>query len=219
MPSRGECMTRGKEPSPRMCVAHLRERLFGWAVFIIILALLGYATILFGGKWVVDDEKMVLDATTTIETADGDVIGELYQENRVPVDLGDLPEHVKNAFLAIEDRRFYEHAGVDFKSVMRAVFRDIIAMEKVEGASTITQQLAKNLFLYNDKTWIRNTKVAMALIYFERKLTTNAILELYIYPMYFGHNIYGIDRASQIFFSIHAHEFTVAEVALLAGLA
>src|SRR5699024_1362801 len=97
MPSRGECMTRAKQPKPRMSFSHLLRRLFGWAVFIIIFALLGYATILFGGNWVVDDVKMVLDATTTIETADGDVIGELYQENRVPVDLGDLPEHVKNA--------------------------------------------------------------------------------------------------------------------------
>lgn len=212
-------MTRAKQPKPRMSFSHLLKRLFGWAVFIIIFALLGYATILFGGKWVVDDEKMVLDATTTIETADGDVIGELYQENRVPVDLGDLPEHVKNAFIAIEDRRFYEHAGVDLKSVMRAVFRDIIAMEKVEGASTITQQLAKNLFLYNDKTWLRKTKEAMAAIYLERKLTKNEILELYINQMYFGHNIYGIERASQTFFSKHAHELTVAEGALLAGLA
>src|SRR5699024_554410 len=148
MPSRGECMTRAKQPKPRMSFSHLLKRLFGWAVFIIIFALLGYATILFGGKWVVDDEQMVLDATTKIETADGEVIGGRYQKHRAPVVLGDLAEHVKSAFIAIEVRRFYEHAGVDLKSVIRAVFRDIIAMEKVEVASTITPQLAKNLSPY-----------------------------------------------------------------------
>src|SRR5699024_9359963 len=148
------------QPKPTGSFSQLLTRHFGWAGFRIRSALLGYATGLFGGKGVVDDETRVLAATSTIETSGGEGSGKLYQQHRVRADIGDRPEHVQNAFIAIEDRRFYEHGGVDLKSVMRAVCRDIIGMEKVEGASTITQQLAKNLFLYNDKTWLRKTKEA-----------------------------------------------------------
>jgi penicillin-binding protein 2A len=194
-----------------------------WSVlaagFIVFIGLLGYTAILFGGKLIVDKERLILDATTTLETADGEVIGELYNENRTPISLKTIPDHVKNAFIAIEDRRFYKHGGVDFKSVTRAVYKDILARSKVEGASTLTQQLAKNLFLYNDKTWSRKAKEVMAAVYLERKLTKDEILELYINQMYYGQGIYGIERASQRFFSKPAEELSIAEGAMLAGLA
>src|SRR5699024_5939297 len=148
-------------------------------IFIVMLGLIGYMFILFGGRLVVDEQALILDATTTVETVDGDVIYELYNENRIPIDANRIPQHVKDAFVSIEDRRFYKHAGVDFRSVVRAVYRDIIALDKVEGASTITQQLAKNLFLSNDKTWMRKTKEAMAAIYLEREFSKDKILELY----------------------------------------
>src|SRR5699024_7634038 len=135
----------------------------------------------------------ILDKTSTIETVDGKTIASLYHENRTPITIENVPDDVKNAFIAIEDRRFYEHAGVDFQSVVRAVFKDILALRKVEGASTITQQVAKNLFLSHDKTWMRKTKEVMAAIYLERKLTKDEILELYLNDMYFGKGVYGID--------------------------
>ncbi|MFC4559170.1 transglycosylase domain-containing protein [Virgibacillus kekensis] len=187
--------------------------------FMLLLGLLGYAIILFGGNLVVDEENLVLDATTTIETEDGEVIGKLYNENRIPINIDRVPEHVKEAFVAVEDRRFYEHAGVDFQSVIRAVYRDILAMSKVEGASTITQQLAKNLFLHNDKTWMRKTKEVMAAIYLERNFSKDKILELYLNEIYFGHGWYGIEVATQKFFSKSVEDLTLSEGAMLAGLA
>src|SRR5699024_10045254 len=104
-------------------------------------------------------------------------------------------------------------------SVARAVYKDIIAMSKVEGASTITQQLAKNLFLSNDKTWMRKTKEVMAAVYLERQLSKDRILELYLNQMYFGQGIYGVEKASQRFFSKSVQELSLSEGAMLAGLA
>lgn len=193
-----------------------------WASIIIVgiclLSLLGYSFILYGGKLVVDEEALILPATTTIETTEGEVIAKIYEENRQPIELAEVPEHVIQAFVAIEDRRFYQHAGIDFKSIVRAVYRDIVAFSKVEGASTITQQLAKNLFLSNDKTWMRKTKEAMAAIYLERTFSKDEILELYLNAIYFGHGVYGIEAAAKKYFSKSAKHLTVAEGALLAGI-
>ncbi|QKY68518.1 transglycosylase domain-containing protein [Lentibacillus sp. CBA3610] len=188
-------------------------------VFVLALGAIGYGVILFGGALIVDEEGLTLDVTTTIETSDGTVIGKLYEENRIPIALEAIPEHVQEAFIAVEDRRFYDHSGVDFISVVRAVYRDIIAMAKVEGASTITQQLAKNLFLTNDKTWLRKTKEVMAAIHLERNLSKNEILELYLNEIYFGQGVYGLEAASQKFFNKSAEDLTLSEGTLLAGMA
>ncbi|WP_052360714.1 transglycosylase domain-containing protein [Oceanobacillus manasiensis] len=188
-------------------------------VAILVLSLIGFTLILYGGGLVVDDEAFLLDSTTTIETEDGTVIGKLYNENRELVSIDRIPNHVKNAFVAIEDRRFYDHAGVDLRSVMRAIVRDIVAMKKVEGASTITQQLAKNLFLHHDKTIMRKTKEVMAAIYIEQNFTKDQILELYLNEIYFGKGIYGIETAANYFFSKPISELSIEEGALLAGLA
>lgn len=187
-------------------------------IFISLLGLLGYMFIIFGGRLVVDEQALVLNTTTTIETTDGNIIAELYTENRHLVDYTDIPDHVIDAFIAIEDQRFYEHAGIDSRSVVRAVYRDLTAFSKAEGASTITQQLAKNLFLSHDKTWMRKTKEAMAALYLERNFSKNEILELYLNAIYFGHGIYGVETAAQKYFSKSITDVTVAEGALLAGI-
>ncbi|WP_174616229.1 transglycosylase domain-containing protein [Virgibacillus ihumii] len=186
---------------------------------VAVLGLMGYAAVVFGGALVVDEEELTLDATTTIETTDGKVIGRVFDENRIPVSIDKIPKHVQEAFVAIEDRRFYEHEGVDFRSVVRAVMEDIAAMAKVEGASTITMQLAKNLFLHNDKTWMRKTKEVMAAIHLERELSKKRILELYLNEIYFGQGVYGVEAASRFYFSKSVNDLTIAEGALLAGMA
>lgn len=186
---------------------------------VFALSALGYMVIFFGGVFVVDQDKLILDATTTIVTEDGDVVGEVYQENRVLVGIEDIPQHVLDAYIAIEDRRFYDHQGIDYKSIFRAIYRDIIARSKVEGGSTITQQLAKNLFYTNDKTWLRKTKEIMAAIYLERHYSKNEILEMYLNTIYFGSGVYGIETASEKFFSKPVTDLTLEEGALLAGLA
>lgn len=193
--------------------------LIGIIGIMVILSVSGYFFIIYGGSMIIDDEDLILDEATTIEAADGSVLKKVYDENRTPVDIDKVPDHVQDAFVAIEDKRFFEHAGVDFNSVVRALSRDITAMEKTEGASTITQQLAKNISLQNDKTWLRKTKEVMGAIYLERTLSKDKILELYMNQMYFGHGVYGVEEASQYFFSKSAGDLSVAEGALLAGLA
>lgn len=188
-------------------------------IVLVLIGLIGYVLILFGGRLVADKDELVLDATTTIETVDGKVIATLYNENRSLVSLDQVPTHVQDSFIAIEDVRFYKHKGLDFKSIVRAVFKDIVAREKVEGASTLTQQLAKNLFLESDKTWTRKTKEAMAALYLERKFTKDEIFELYLNTIYFGEGVYGIEMAARYFYSKPVEELSVAEGALLAGLA
>lgn len=185
---------------------------------LFILALIAYTTILYGGKLIVDEEKMTLSGPTTIETVDGEELWSLYDEYRIPVKLDEIPDHVIHAFISIEDRRFFEHSGVDFISIMRAIYRDIVARSKVEGASTITQQLAKNLFLSNEKTWLRKTKEVMVSLYLERELTKDNILELYLNVIYFGKGQYGIEAASQKFFSKSVGDLTLEEGALLAAI-
>lgn len=185
---------------------------------VFVFALIAYTTILYGGKLFVDEEKLAISPPTTIETEDGEIIWYLYDQYRLPVNLEDVPEHVKNAFIAVEDKRFYEHSGVDIRSIMRAIYRDVITRSKAEGASTITQQLAKNLFLTNEKTWLRKTKEAMIALYLEREFTKDEILEMYLNVIYFGEGMYGIEAAANKFFYKSVEELTVDEAALLAGI-
>lgn len=184
----------------------------------ILLAVLGYLFIIFGGRFVIDEKALILPVASKVVLEDGTIIGKIYSENREYVTLQQIPDHVENAFITLEDKRFYDHAGVSFISVARAVYRDIISMSKEEGASTITQQLAKNLFLTNDKSWMRKTKEVMASIYLERNLSKQQILELYLNEVYFGHGIHGVGTAANYFFGKNVDELTVDEGAMLAGM-
>lgn len=216
-----------KQYSTRMERRENKKPIFSFRDKIIILSLtiifvisgLVYTTIFFGGVFVVDKEAFVLDATTEVVTEDGNVIGQLYLENRELISIDKIPEHVLDAYISIEDRRFYKHSGVDYYSIFRAIYRDIVARSKVEGGSTITQQLAKNLFFTNDKTWFRKIKEIMAAFYIERHYTKDDIFEMYLNQIYFGSGVYGIETATQKFFSKSVDEITLEEGALLAGLA
>src|SRR5699024_3037742 len=185
---------------------------------VFVLALIAYTTILYGGKLFVDQDKLLITPPTTIETGEGEILWYLYDVYRLPVDLEDIPDHVKDAFVTVEDKRFYSHGGVDMRSIFRALYKDIIARDKVEGASTITQQLAKNLFLSNDKSWMRKTKEAMIALYLEREFTKDEILEMYLNVIYFGQGQYGVEAAANKFFYKSVEDLEVEEAALLAGM-
>ncbi len=135
-----------------------------------------------------------------------------------PVSLRALPKYVPNAFVAIEDRRFYEHFGVDLFGIARASFANLLHRGVAQGGSTITQQLAKNLFLTQERTLMRKLQEALLALWLERRFSKQEILQLYLNRVYFGSGAYGIDQASQHYFGKPAKELSLAEAAMLAGL-
>jgi len=134
------------------------------------------------------------------------------------VPLNELPDYVPNAFVAIEDRRFYSHHGVDPLGIARALVRDILRRGAAQGGSTITQQLAKNLFLTQERTVTRKLQEIALALWLEHKFGKAQILELYLNRVYFGAGAYGIEAAAQRYFGKSARQLTLAEAAMLAGL-
>ena len=157
-------------------------------------------------------------AVTRIYSADKQLLAELYLEKRDPVPLDRIPSYLKAALIATEDRKFYTHSGLDLKGIARAMIKDILAGEFVEGASTITQQLAKTLFLTSRKTMVRKIKEAILAFQLERRYTKDEILELYLNQVYFGSGAYGVKSAAKIFFNKSVQDLTLAECALIAGM-
>ncbi|MGD9086233.1 MAG: PBP1A family penicillin-binding protein [Desulfobacterales bacterium] len=158
------------------------------------------------------------DAVTRIYSADKVLLAELFVEKREPVPLETIPRNLTAALVATEDRKFYKHSGVDLKGIARAIYKDIKAGEFVEGASTITQQLAKTLFLTPRKTLVRKLKEAILAFQLERRYTKDEILELYLNQVYFGSGAYGVESAAKIFFGKSVKDLTLSECALVAGM-
>ena len=157
-------------------------------------------------------------SVTRIYSADKVLLAELFVEKRDPVPLKVIPQYLKKALIATEDRKFYQHSGVDLKGILRAIIKDIRAGEFVEGASTITQQLAKTLFLTPRKTLLRKIKEAFLAFQLERRYTKDEILELYLNQVYFGSGAYGVESAARIFFGKPVKDLGLVECALVAGM-
>ncbi len=205
----------------RMDKAGLYKRLFMVAYFIlgaVIVGLLVFFILLLIGNYLTDDQSLVMSRTSVIVDQQGHEISKLYEENRDPVSLKKVPKYVQNAFIATEDSRFYQNSGIDLRGTLRAAVTDILSGQKAEGGSTITQQLARNAYLSNDKTWLRKLKEAAIAISLERKYSKNQILEMYLNQLYFGNGIYGIEMASKFFFNKDVSQLTEDEGALLAAL-
>jgi len=163
-------------------------------------------------------ESFQPSAVTRIYSADQVLLAELFVEKRDPVDLEQVPEALIAALITTEDRSFYTHSGIDLKGVLRAIIRDIQAGAFVEGASTITQQLAKTLFLTPRKSLVRKIKEALLAFQLERRYTKDEILEFYLNQIYFGSGAYGVESAARIFFGKTVKDLTLAECALIAAL-
>ncbi|MBU4184864.1 MAG: PBP1A family penicillin-binding protein [Proteobacteria bacterium] len=157
-------------------------------------------------------------AITRIYSSDRVLLAELFVEKRDPVPLKVIPEYLKKAIVATEDRNFYNHSGVDLKGIARAIIKDIWAGKFVEGASTITQQLAKTLFLNPKKTLVRKLKEAFLAFHMERRYTKDEILELYLNQVYFGSGAYGVESAARIFFGKSVKDLTLAECSLVSAM-
>lgn len=149
----------------------------------------------------------------------GNVIDTFHAgENRRSVQLADISHYVIDATLAIEDRRFYDHKGFDMKGMARAVMVNVQSFSARQGASTLTQQLARNLYLTHERTWQRKVKEAMYTVQLEMSYSKDEILGMYLNQIYYGHGSYGIEAAAMMYFNKHASELTLSESAMLAGI-
>ncbi len=155
---------------------------------------------------------------TVIYDRHGQVIERVFAENRTVVSLDAMNPLLPKAFVAAEDGRFFEHAGLDLISVLRAVFVNIRSGRKSQGGSTITQQVARALLLTPEKTYIRKFKEAILAWRIDTLLTKNEILYIYLNQIYLGEGAYGVEAAAQVYFGKHSSNLTLSEVALLAGL-
>ena len=155
---------------------------------------------------------------TLVYDRNGKLVHEFFKENRSLIPLRQIPKPMVDAILAIEDRRFYTHWGIDPIRTARALIGNLLARRVEQGGSTITQQLARNLFLTHERTLARKIKEAILAVRIERTYTKNEILEMYLNQIYFGEGAYGIDAAAKVFFGKQVQELTLPECALLAGL-
>jgi penicillin-binding protein 1A len=153
-----------------------------------------------------------------IYTADGVLIGEFGEERRAVVAIAEVPAELKNAIIAAEDERFYQHPGIDYVGVLRAAWANLVAGGRRQGASTITMQVARNFFLSSEKTLTRKLYEALLAFKIEHNLTKEQILELYLNQIYLGQRAYGFGAASQIYFGKALNQLSLAEAAMLAGL-
>ena len=158
-------------------------------------------------------------AATQVFDRNDEAFAKLFEQNRVPVSLGEMSAYLPMAIVANEDTRFESHLGIDPIGIMRSLLRNIKAGEIVEGGSTVTQQLAREMFLTQERTMTRKLKEALLALVLEQKFTKAEIMEAYLNQVYFGEGAYGVEAASQAYFKKSARELTLAESALIAGLA
>ncbi|WP_110928290.1 transglycosylase domain-containing protein [Bacillus massiliglaciei] len=181
-------------------------------MIILLISLLVYAKLL-------GPPPISVPQSTLYYSADGNVIGESNNaQKRYWIPLNEVSPALIQATVAIEDRQFYNHYGFDIKRIGGAILADLKAMSKVQGASTITQQYARNLFLSHDKTWNRKLNEALYTIRLEMNYSKKEILEGYLNTVYYGHGAYGVQAASQYYYGKDANELTLAEASILAGI-
>ncbi len=149
---------------------------------------------------------------------EGEVIGQFFVERRIYIFISDIPQSLINAIIAVEDTRFFEHPGLDVVGIFRAAWTNLKSGGKVQGASTITQQLARTLFLSRERTYKRKIRELILAIKMELVLSKDKILEMYLNQIYFGHGAYGVGSAAQTYFDKELSEINLSESAILAGL-
>jgi penicillin-binding protein 1A len=157
-------------------------------------------------------------AVTRVQSADGVLLAELFVERREPVALAQVPPALITALLTTEDRSFYEHSGIALRGIARAALKNVMTGRLSEGASTLTQQLAKTLFLTPRKSFIRKLREAVLAMQLERRYTKDEILTLYLNQIYLGSGAYGVAAAARIYFDKQIDELNLAQCALIAGL-
>lgn len=195
----------------------LGKFLFSFFIFTIIASILLIPNIVLPQIDGLIDNYEIIEPSV-IYDCKGREIDKIYKENRELCSIEEVPEKLIKAFLSLEDRWFFSHRGFNPIRILKALFIDIFTFTKVQGASTITQQLAKNAFLDNTKTFSRKIKEALITLQIERKYTKEEILEKYLNEIYFGRGIYGIKTASKAFFKKSLKKLNLNEIAFLASI-
>lgn len=200
----------------------MAKRIFRLGAYCLLaLALVAwafsYGMIIWTVDW--DNPVPILDGdTNTIEYVDGKLVANLQQHKIDYLPLDQMPEHLINAFVAVEDRRFYSHFGIDSRSIVRALRVNFNTGDITEGGSTITQQLARNLFLNLEQKMVRKVAEMSIALQLERRYDKDEILEMYINQVNFGAGNWGVARAAEAYFNKDVADLTIGEAALLAGL-
>ncbi len=198
------------------------------APWIMAVGVLGLAATVAGGAavWALSRNLPDIGAlrsyqpslVTRVYADDNHQIGQFFVEKRVLTPLSRIPKGLIDAVVAVEDSRFYRHGGLDAIRIVKALVVDLVAMQMREGASTITQQLARSLFLTQEKTLARKAKEMLLALKIERLLAKDEILEMYLNQIYFGHGAYGVQAASRTYFAKDVVDLTLSEMAFVAGL-
>ena len=206
---------------PSRALKALMFALTGVLTLVVLGAVaLGAAYLYFGPQLPEPGEigEPKLNEPLRIFAADGRLIGEFGTERRLPLTYDEIPSVVVKAFLAAEDDRFFKHPGVDYQGILRAAWHLLLTGNKTQGGSTITMQLARNLYLNNDRTYSRKIKEIFLALRIEAKLTKQQILEIYLNKIYLGNRAYGVGAAAEVYYHGDLEELTLAEVAMIAGL-
>ncbi len=203
-----------------------KQIILGFVLFILFSLPAGGAVLTgFGlafyeqykNQWANGD--LVAANNTLVYDRTGKLVAQLHgPENRVVVNFNKIPQHLKDAFLAVEDVRFYDHPGLDVVGIARAALVNIQEEELAQGASTITQQLVRNAFLSREKTWLRKLKELVMARELEKRYSKDEIFGMYLNRIYFGHGVYGVQAASRLYFGKDVDQLTPEEGALLAGI-
>jgi len=180
----------------------------------MVLSIFSFLTL----GWTFSLPAVEVPEASLVYDINGQVIKGLAEQNSISVDLDEVSEYFLMAVIAVEDKNFYRHRGIDFLGIARAALINLKSGRIVEGGSTITQQTAKNLFLSNERTFTRKIKEIYYAIQLERKYSKDEILKMYINSIYFGNGAYGVEVAARTFFAREARDLSLAESALLAGL-
>ena len=218
-PARKRKSAAGNDDAPKQSFG--RRLLYWGAVLCLWGVILGGATIALVASTLPPIQSLAIPKrppSIEIDGIDGKPLAVRGEMGGAAVALKDLPPYLPRAFLAIEDRRFYSHHGIDPIGLLRAAIADVLHRGVSQGGSTITQQLAKNLFLNQQRTLWRKLQELVLALWIERKFGKNEILELYLNRVYFGSGAYGVEAAAQRYFGKGAREVTLAEAAMLAGL-
>ena len=218
-PPRQQARSRGRGPARS---SSLLGRLVYWSFVLGIWGAIGLgALVLYYGSRLPPIDQLAVPKrppNIAILSAQGELIANRGDMGGAAIKISELPPYLPKAFVAIEDRRFYSHWGLDPQGLARALLRNVVGRGGVQGGSTLTQQLAKNLFLTQERTLSRKIQEAILALWLERKYSKDQILELYLNRVYFGSGAYGVEAAARRYYGHGAREITLPEAAVLAGL-